>query len=792
MSETAQSVLIELPLEWMKSKIETEANWTARYFSTMVEAASSLGWRVETTPALMYADAAPRNPEEGQLCLSYHSYGDEPNVWRVKESYLPGYYTFDRFGYSGFSELAKYPERFLPAIQRFDLARAHAIIESCRARFLEANLSKYAQPDSVNDELPSSYIFFPLQTVHDAVQRFARLRQTDAIREMADRCAEYGRTLVIKRHPYCQDASTTTTLEAVTRASHVQLVDGPVRDLIAGATAVVGANSGVLFEALLAGKPVYSFASSDFALATRQLQNADDFDKVFKAPDGPEQDKERFIGWYLAEYCFEADDVRGMIRRLKKLALKNISSTTEETERLKVKKIHAETELARRDAVLMQGFVDTNSQNARNVVTLNMLRDAYNVAAYEKVTRWRRHAKRHLTFGSSADRALAKSLPRVKRDVLRQEYYEKMHAEEEGYKKNNWLLEYLPALQKLDAKHLVEIGCGNGKFLRQAASAFEKITGCDWVRTDTLPLEKPNVDFKQVDLTKGGVPQADIICSADVLEHMPVESIPQVLNSLISSAPLQFHVIACYDDGHSHLSVFDPATWLALFRRSLPHAWMYDVAPRFGDSSRAICVITNIPFDVIGDPMGNATLAEPEGATSKVPGPLPSPLRLDLGAAAQKTPGFLSVDVRKDSGAEIISDMIDLPSELKGQVDAIRCRHSLEHLARADARRALATWKSYLKPGGELNIIVPDIEFHARQYLGKQKSTFPDQYEHSMAGFYGWCDPERGGDDWDNHRWGYSFETLSALLAEFGYFDTRRVTQGADSEPWHLNIKCVA
>lgn len=603
MSEIEQSVLIELPLDWMRSKIRSEVEWTARYFSTMVEATSSLGWRVETTPAPMYADAAPRHPARGQLCISYHSYGDEPNVWRVKESYLPGFYTFDRFGYSGFSELAKHPERFLPAIRAFDLAHARAIIESCRSRFYEANLSKYAQPASVNGELPSSYVFFPLQTVHDSVQRFARLRQADAIREMADRCAKNGASLVIKRHPYCQDASTTMTLDAVTRASHVQLVDGPIRDLIAGASAVVGANSGVLFEALLAGKPVYSFASSDFVIATRQLQSADDFDKIFEAPQGSDANRERFVGWYLAEYCFQADDVRGMIQRLKKLELKSTSGNMEGVQRLEVKRIYAEVELARRNALLTQGSDDNNANNGRNVVTLNMLRDAYNVAACEKVRQWEYQTKRYLRFGGAADRTLTKSLPRVKRDVLRQEYYEKMHTEEEGYKKNNWLVEYLPALSKLDAKHMVEIGCGNGNFLTRAASVFEQVTGCDWVRTDTLPLEKPNVDFKQVDLTKGGVPHADIICSADVLEHIPVEIIPQVLSSVISSAPLQFHVIACYDDGHSHLSVFDPATWLALFRRSLPHAWIYDVAPRFGDSTRVICVITNIPFDVIGDPI---------------------------------------------------------------------------------------------------------------------------------------------------------------------------------------------
>jgi SAM-dependent methyltransferase len=350
-------------------------------------------------------------------------------------------------------------------------------------------------------------------------------------------------------------------------------------------------------------------------------------------------------------------------------------------------------------------------------------------------------------------------LPQNKRDVLRPEYYEKLHSENVGYQQNNWLVEYLSSLLKVNARHFVEVGCGNGAFLRNAAPVVARITGCDWVQTSTLPLHFPNVDFKQVDLTNGAVPMGDILCS---------------------------------DDGHSHLSVFDPATWLALFRRVLPDAWLFDIAPRFNDSSRPICVITNVPFSVIGDPPG---LGQPTAVSQNrpaLPAVLPTPLRLDLGAAAVKTPGFLSVDVREDSGAEIISDMIDLPELLKGKVDAIRCRHALEHLERAEAWRALQTWKTFLKPGSVLNIIVPDLEFHAHQFLGRLKSSFADQHTHAMAGFYGWCGSDRGGSQWDNHRWGYSFETLGAILKDCGYTNIIRVTEGTDSESWHLNVTCTA
>jgi SAM-dependent methyltransferase len=435
------------------------------------------------------------------------------------------------------------------------------------------------------------------------------------------------------------------------------------------------------------------------------------------------------------------------------------------------------------DGAPVLGQTHTSVEATRRLVTLAMLRNAYTVGA---------DAKLKSGFSVPENDALMMLLPQNKRNVLRPEYYEKLHSENVGYQQNNWLVEYLPSLLKVNVRHFVEVGCGNGAFLRNAAPVVARITGCDWVETPTLPLHFPNVDFKQVDLTNGVVPKGDIVCSADVLEHMPVESIPGVLDTLVSAAPLQFHVIACYDDGHSHLSVFDPATWLALFRRVLPEAWLFYIAPRFNDSSRPICVITNVPFGVIGDPPG---VEQPTAVSQNrlaLPAVLPTPLRLDLGAAAVKMPGFLSVDVREDSGAEIISDMIDLPELLKGKVDAIRCRHALEHLERAEARRALQTWKTFLRPGSVLNIIVPDLEFHAHQFLGRLKSSLADQHTHAMAGFYGWCGSDRGGSQWDNHRWGYSFETLGAILKDFGYTNIIRVTEGTDSEPWHLNVTCTS
>jgi predicted SAM-dependent methyltransferase len=112
----------------------------------------------------------------------------------------------------------------------------------------------------------------------------------------------------------------------------------------------------------------------------------------------------------------------------------------------------------------------------------------------------------------------------------------------------------------------------------------------------------------------------------------------------------------------------------------------------------------------------------------------------------------------------------------------------IEHLDPGDARRALARWAELLVPGGILNVIVPDLEFHCRQLLGTATSSLHDQEHHAMAGFYGWREASRGGAREDAHRWGYTERTLAQALSEAGFECVARQLSGPDSEPWHLNL----
>ena len=97
----------------------------------------------------------------------------------------------------------------------------------------------------------------------------------------------------------------------------------------------------------------------------------------------------------------------------------------------------------------------------------------------------------------------------------------------------------------------------------------------------------------------------------------------------------------------------------------------------------------------------------------------PPPLKLDLGAGAVWQEGF------RPMGNAHGTPIYPLPPDiLDGSVDAIRASHVLEHFPAGDVVDVVTHWASKLKPGGVLQIAVPDLEVIAKDYLaGKQTNT---------------------------------------------------------------------
>jgi len=157
-------------------------------------------------------------------------------------------------------------------------------------------------------------------------------------------------------------------------------------------------------------------------------------------------------------------------------------------------------------------------------------------------------------------------------------------------------------------------------------------------------------------------------------------------------------------------------------------------------------------------------------------------LKLNLGAGETRIEGFLNIDAWP---ADLALDLRwGLPFGGRA-VDAVYCCHALEHFAYPDAALALLKEiRRVLARGGVARIVVPDIEQCIAAYVANDRRFYAARRE-----TWSWW-PARTtrlddflsyagvGSDTRNltedHKYGYDFETLSALLRRAGFGNVER------------------
>lgn len=108
-----------------------------------------------------------------------------------------------------------------------------------------------------------------------------------------------------------------------------------------------------------------------------------------------------------------------------------------------------------------------------------------------------------------------------------------------------------------------------------------------------------------------------------------------------------------------------------------------------------------------------------------------------------------------------------------GVADELQAMHALEHVYAWEAPHLLAEWRRLLQPGGLLVLELPNLELAARNLLAGTKDQL------CMWPLYG--DPATR-DPFMCHRWGYTRQSLEALLLQSGFDDVVHlppVTHGA-------------
>ncbi len=647
---------LEVPTTWFPSVLDGERH--RAMFAQLCTVLASHHLDVHLKPVAHGMHHVARLARPNGVVFSYHSIGTEPNVWRIKETPIAGWYSVDANGFSGWSSLAKFPAPHLARMQSLDPSISRAYVSHLREELQRKNVSKYSQ-SSEEFYVDKPYVYFPLQLIDDPVSEFCRINPFDVMVKAAELAEESGYPLVVKRHPLCRSQEVAEVLHEIQKAfPSVIISNASIHQHLNGCRSVIVANSGVGMEALMYAKPVFSFAASEYELATTPITSLQELEVAFAAelPDTSVR-AAQYLYYYLEQCCFSIYDTATVQRQVGRV-LASISGVQaqpasddatllQENEQLRsaLKSAQSENSHLRTVATqavelatrLQQQSGDTSGAQSRNAaqnlgqaiavskslyggamaasvgetVLAETIRSAYSAYANMAITAMQApELKGQVESEMLISGYAAGTDPTLAHKNRSASDYQKLHDFDRGYQDNNWLVDHCDVVASTRPGLVIEVGCGNGRFLRKISPMVPNVIGLDWARSPQLSVIPDNVQFRTADVLKDEIPQGDVCVSADVLEHFEPSALPPLLEKLHRAARYNYHVIACYDDGHSHCSVFHPGQWLGLFKAISHEYRLVATITRPGRPDRIACVITNMPgtekfFPKIGPLVGS-------------------------------------------------------------------------------------------------------------------------------------------------------------------------------------------
>lgn len=309
--------VMKVVLEVVPFRIEDHGDCYRRMLSSLCEALAARDLTVKFQVSSTRTTFALRTAPADGFRIAWHSVGEVPNVWRVKEAPVPGYYLFDRTGFSGWAEIGRYPDRFEPMIDNIDTEHARKFVRDLGQRLASQNISKYPQ-SSAPFVAPGPFVFFPLQLLDDTVVALQRFPTPDVLDRAASIARDRKKYLVVKRHPHCTNALVSSALARLGKENEYVVQSGAsIHSLLQASDAVLVANSGVGFEALLHHKPVYTFGNSEYELVTEKLETLDAVASAFAPSHRRHFDRvDRYLAFFLEQNCFCGDDPDSILRHI--------------------------------------------------------------------------------------------------------------------------------------------------------------------------------------------------------------------------------------------------------------------------------------------------------------------------------------------------------------------------------------------------------------------------------------------------------------------------------------------
>jgi predicted SAM-dependent methyltransferase len=151
-------------------------------------------------------------------------------------------------------------------------------------------------------------------------------------------------------------------------------------------------------------------------------------------------------------------------------------------------------------------------------------------------------------------------------------------------------------------------------------------------------------------------------------------------------------------------------------------------------------------------------------------------MRVEIGAGEKPHPGYdLHVDLLALPDIEVRCEIDRLPF-LSGSIEALRANHVLEHQSYELISSTLREWSRVLRPGGRIDIGVPDARFVATQWVRGEIDTA--EANHWILGGHSERKAHQGVDErgvprwiWNAHHTMFDADSLRAAVEEYFVVD---------------------